>query len=137
MSTMGITYAYALTQEKTLWDGNLNEMEFKIGPPLFLGFFIYFTIKPVVNLIDCVVETTFICFCADEEMFLGRQRFYEQDLRDWMDLHGFENELKVDAARFKERKDEDLATLISKPAPKKKLDIEEVDDDFGDVIHQN
>lgn len=135
MTTMTIIYAYALTNDKTLWDGILTEMEFRIGPPLFFGFFIYFTIKPIVNLIDCVTETLLICFVADEEMFLGKQRFYEQDMRDWMDKYGYENELKVDAARFKDRKDEDLASLITKPAVKRKFDIEELDDNLGDVKH--
>jgi len=43
-------------------------------------------------LYDQLTETILICFIADEEMFTGRHRFAEDDMRKFMDLFGQESD---------------------------------------------
>lgn len=46
----------------------------------------------MICILDIVPDALLICFVADEEMFSGRQRFADTDLKELMDAYGKEAE---------------------------------------------
>lgn len=83
ISAVTTGFAYIAITEK------LSDELFSVGGPVTIIFLISFWMSDFfMDVFDMAISTVLHCFIADEEMFDGRGRYADKNLKDYVDKHG-------------------------------------------------
>ena len=130
----------------------LTYIQFRFVPAIAIFVVGLFLGQTFTSMFDMVIDTLFFCFICDEEMYTGKQRYAEPELRELMDMYGKEAkradddlDIRARPKQFKEGEDENSLiddNIFVTEHPKEKEDKnkkEEDEDDHGDpnykVLH--
>lgn len=70
---------------------SIGDELYSIGGPICIIFLIsYFISDMFMDVLDMGISTVLHCFIADEEMFDGDNRYHEESLKEYVDMHGKE-----------------------------------------------
>jgi len=143
-ASSAIIYNMIFFSKKSPLGQELTYIQFRFVPAIGLFVVGLFLAQTFTSIFDMVIDTLFFCFICDEEMFSGKQRYAEPELRELMDMYGKEakradDELDV-RARPKQFNAEDENSLIDDNIfvtehpnkDDKKDDKKNEDDEHGD-----
>ncbi|CAM9992591.1 unnamed protein product, partial [Ectocarpus sp. 13 AM-2016] len=85
LGTAGATYVFLQKFMK-------EDLYSPMGPVFFAGVMAYYVASSFAALLGMTTLTILQCFIADEEMFEGEERYARNDLKDWLDAHGVNEE---------------------------------------------
>ncbi|CAM9571680.1 unnamed protein product [Ectocarpus sp. 6 AP-2014] len=85
LGTAGATYLFLQNFMK-------DDLYSPMGPVFFAGVMAYYVASSFAALLGMTTLTILQCFIADEEMFEGEDRYARNDLKDWLDAHGVNEE---------------------------------------------
>mmetsp|Transcript_6136 Transcript_6136/g.5494 ORF Transcript_6136/g.5494 Transcript_6136/m.5494 type:complete len:245 (+) Transcript_6136:1468-2202(+) len=94
MGSTSFVYFFINYQDKTIQGADTSSLDFPSAPPIIVAVTTYFLAHTLTCMMDIIPDVLLICFVADEEMFSGRQRYGDVELKELMDAYGKEAENK-------------------------------------------